>query len=221
MLTNCSVTSFSYLHLFFLTFNFSPPPHPPSPIFRPGVHLVYKEWTASLTHIHPHINFSSSVNTQGTSIPVTMKLAVVCVVLMAGVVAPSLACMDPNNIFVSGLYEVEVGRLSAKLCAGNKMDCLARVSKCSAFMDLKAVITAKTINQALHYFHTCGDENGLDFSAFSQMPSSVTPQQAWQHVTTIFLAIGMDNQTAGPTFYCIHNKLFSIKAFSDCVNQDF
>ncbi|KAK3885365.1 hypothetical protein Pcinc_010416 [Petrolisthes cinctipes] len=150
-----------------------------------------------------------------------MKIAVVCVVLMAAVVAPSLACMDPHNIFVSGLYETEVGRLAAKVCVGNKMDCLARVSKCSAFIDLKATITAKTINQVLHYFRTCGETNGLDFTAFGQMPSDVTPQQAWQHVLTIFLAIGMDKQTTGPTFYCFHSKVFNMNAFTDCLNQDF
>lgn len=44
-----------------------------------------------------------------------MKTAVVCVVLMAALVAPSQACLDPTNLFVSGLYEVELGEMGKYL----------------------------------------------------------------------------------------------------------
>lgn len=44
-----------------------------------------------------------------------MKAAVTCVVLVAALVAPSMACSDKVDSFVSGIYQVELGRIGKKV----------------------------------------------------------------------------------------------------------
>lgn len=61
-----------------------------------------------------------------------------------------------------------------KQCKVSIYDCAARVSKCRAFVDLTTTTNVHTLKQVISYFHQCGDENGLDFSALAQVPSTVT-----------------------------------------------
>ncbi|KAK3885366.1 hypothetical protein Pcinc_010417 [Petrolisthes cinctipes] len=129
-----------------------------------------------------------------------------CVVLVAALVAPSLACSDKVDSFVAGLYYTELGKLGLNQCTGNYNECMDRLNSCMPPVNLLALndfsgLVANAVQ--------CSKDFGMTTSyQQSDSETDISTQLLQMFYDLELLAANKDVSKA---FICLHTGLVDIR----------
>ncbi|KAK4304754.1 hypothetical protein Pmani_023317 [Petrolisthes manimaculis] len=135
-----------------------------------------------------------------------------CVVLVAALVAPSLACSDKVDSFVAGLYHAELGKLGLNQCTGDYTVCMDRLNSCMVSVDLLQLDDLTGVrDNAIQ----CGNDYGMTTYQQSDAEADIGTQ-----LLQVFYDIEMlaANKDVSKAFICLHTGLVDLDGYSACVN---